>query len=180
MSLDGFSAGPNVSSENPLGEGGERLHEWLFNSHTPADSSVMEEIVKASGAVIVGGTTYKTAIINAWGGKSPFEVPAFVVTHSTNLDSIAGFEYVDKGIHEAMRLARLAAGEKDIWLLGGANLVQQFLAAKLVDELQISLVHVLLGRGVRLFDHKEASLTELKKLRIVESPGVTHVKYRVQ
>ena len=90
MSLDGFSAGPNVSSENPLGEGGERLHDWLFKSHTPADSSVMEEIVKASGAVIVGGTTYKTAIKNAWGGKSPFEVPAFVVTHSTNLDRIAG------------------------------------------------------------------------------------------
>src|SRR5918994_6064957 len=101
MSLDGFSAGPNVSPENPLGEGGERLHEWLFRSNTPADSSIMEETVKASGAVIVGVTTYKTAIKNAWGGKSPFEVPAFVVTHSNKLERVSGFEYVNEGIYEA-------------------------------------------------------------------------------
>ena len=79
-----------------------------------------------------------------------------------------------------MRLATLAAREKNIWLLGGANLVQQFLAAKIVDELQISLVHVLLGGGVPLFNDKSGLVIELEKLRIVESAGVTHIKYRVQ
>jgi len=178
MSLDGYIAGEDISSSIPMGKGGARLHDWIFHSKTESDSLVMAEIHETSGAVILGGHTYKTAIDEAWGGESPFSVPAYVITHDEPENKVEGFEYITDGIHSALEAAKSTAEEKDVWVMGGADIVQQFINAGLLDILQINLVNVLMGQGIRLFDNLKIEQTELELLRDIDSIGVTHLKYK--
>jgi dihydrofolate reductase len=202
MSLDGFIAAPNASLEHPLGEGGARLHEWAFAAQSwreqhgrsggedNEDSKIIEEAIEATGAVIMGRKMFSGGEgpweddPNAdgwWGDDPPFHVPVFVLTHQAReakpMDGGTTFNFVTDGIESALEQAHAAAGEKNIAIAGGADVAQQFLKAGLLDEMQIHVAPVLLGGGVRLFeDHVGA---QLETTRVVQSPAVTHLRYRV-
>jgi dihydrofolate reductase len=193
MSLDGFIAGPNDSVERPLGEGGERLHEWIYDlaswrerhglegGKTDTDAEVLDESFKSTGAAVVGRRMFDVA--NGWGDNPPFHMPVFVITHEARekLVKEAGttFTFVTDGIQSALEQAKAAAGDKDVSVAGGANIIQQYLSAGLLDEIQIHLVPVLLGDGVRLFDHLGTEQIELETTRVIESSGVTHLRFHV-
>jgi dihydrofolate reductase len=204
MSLDGFVAGPNQTLEEPLGEGGNRLHEWAFGlaswrerhglsgGTTNADSEVVQESLDATGAVLMGRRMFSGGAgpwaddPNAdgwWGDDPPFRVPVFILTlHSRETVAKQGgtrFTFVTDGIEAALEQARAAAGGKDVAVAGGANLAQQYLAAGLFDELQIHLAPVFLGDGVRLFDNLGTEQIDLEVTRAIHSPAVTHLRYRI-
>jgi dihydrofolate reductase len=202
MSLDGFIAGPNQSVENPLGEGGEQLHEWalaleawrkphgLEGGDVNASSEVIEKALENVGATVMGrnmfggeGAWDDVPWDGWWGDNPPFHTPVFIVTsHAREPVAKQGgttFTFVTDGIESALEQAREAAGGKDVALGGGANVAQQYLKAGLIDELQIHLVPVLLGEGARLFDNLGDAEIRLECVRAVEAPGVTHLTYRV-
>jgi|tagenome__1003787_1003787.scaffolds.fasta_scaffold20754595_2 dihydrofolate reductase len=208
MSLDGFVAGPNVRPEAGLGEGGERLHEWAYDlkafrephgesgGEVNPDSEVLEETMQAPGAMLVGrgmfgGGTGPWGEDRAWGDKPwdgwwgdepPFFRPVFVITHHGREPLVKGettFTFVTDGIESALEQARAAAGDRDVAIGGGANVIQQYLKAGLVDEFQIHIAPIFLGQGVRLFDDCGDLDSDLEIARVVESPAVTHVRYRV-
>jgi dihydrofolate reductase len=179
MSLDGFIAGPNISPAHPLGEGGIRLHDWMFGAKTEADTSVAEEMMQNSGAVILGRRTYTDAIDGAWEGKTPFLVPAFVLCHTEPQRRADGFSFVTDGIESALSRARAVAGDKGVWLMGGANVLQQFIKAGKVDELQVSIAPVLFCAGTRLFDYIGTSRIELQNTRTIQTPQATHIRYNI-
>jgi dihydrofolate reductase len=179
MSLDGFIAGPNVSVKLPMGEGGPRLHDWLFNSDNNADADVAQEMFATTGAVVLGKRTFEVGV-RAW-GDTPFPVPSFVLTHEARDELVmksGAFTFVTDGIESALQQAKDAAGEGDVRLMG-ADVVQQFLKAGLLDELQIQLVPVLFGDGVRLFEHLGSEQKELEIVRVIETPGVIHLRFRI-
>lgn len=181
MSLDGFMAGPDVGLEHPMGRGGERLHEWLFDDTTEGllDAEIAKEAGAALGAVVVGRRTFDVGL-ESW-GDVPCPVPCFVLTHETRDDlpmSSGTFCFVDGSIPSSLEHAQAAAGERDV-LLMGASVGQQFLDAGLVDELAIQIVPVLLGAGTRLFDHLGPEHIELDRTASIESPHVTHLRFRV-
>ena len=179
MSLDGFIAGPGISKQLPMGEDGLRLHDWIFGSKTGIDSNLLNEVMKTSGAVIVGSRTYTTAIEDAWGGTSPFEVPAFVICHNEPQVMVPGFEFITNGIETALAKAAEVARDKNIWVMGGADIIQQYLGAGLVDAMHIHIAPMLLGKGTRLFDHFAAAKIELKKKGVIDTPGATHIQYDI-
>jgi dihydrofolate reductase len=203
MSLDGFVAGPNATLDEPLGEGGERLHEWIFGLEAwrerhgfeggdrSADNAVLEETLARTGAVVMGRRMWSGGSgpweddPNAggwWGDEPPFRVPVFVLTHHPRASEVRGdtpIEFVTEGSDAALERARAAAGEWDVYVAGGADVAQQYLAAGLVDELQVHIAPVLLGGGVRLFAEDGPRLTILERERVIESPAVMHVRYRV-
>jgi len=179
MSLDGFTAGPSISPELPMGEGGEKLHEWFFSSKTDIDKKILDELVETSGAVILGRRTYDLGIGDPWGGSSPFKVPAFVVSSSRPVKMVDGFNFINDGIESALNQAKSIAGNKNVWIMGGANLAAQYIKAKLIDELHIHLVPLLLGAGSRLFESTGPSMIELEKIKSIESTGATHLIFRV-
>ena len=177
MSLDGYIAAPNDNPEQGLGEDGMRLHNWAFD-----DPSVFErflaDITEGTGAVIMGRRSYDNSIDN-WGGKGPLgDVPCFVVTHNAIADADPVFTFVTDGIESALAKAREAAGARDVFIGGGADVINQYLAAGLVDELELHVAPILLGGGARLFDNVGPNL-KLELLRTIEAPGVAHLKYRV-
>jgi dihydrofolate reductase len=204
MSLDGFVAGPDQSVRDPLGVGGMRLHEWM----TPL--AVFHEMhgedgvgeVNASTAIVRGWWDNVGAVVMGrkmfgggpgpwrgdwrgwWGENPPYHVPVFVITHYPRepLEMQGGttFHFVTDGIEAALKRATEAAGGKDVWLTGGASVTQEYLRAGLLDEIEISLAPVLLGRGERLFAGVDGSEIELEQIRSVEAPGVTHIGYRVK
>jgi dihydrofolate reductase len=192
-SLDGFVAGRDDGPDLPLGEGGERLHEWLFGlaswrephglegGETNASSEVLEEGLQASGAVVLGKRMFDNA--QGWGDEPPFHKPVFVVTHTEAepLTKQGGttFTFVTDGVESAVEQARAAAGDKDVSVAGGASIAQQCLRARLLDELQIHVAPLLLGGGRRLFDDLAGEQIEVEATRVIESPGVTHLRYRV-
>jgi dihydrofolate reductase len=178
MSLDGYIAGPGISNQQPLGAKGELLHEWLFTKSTPADKQWLDELLQTTGAVITGNHTYATAINEAWGGGSPFNSPAFVLCHKVPSKQVNGFTYITGGIHEALRLAKEAAGEKNIWIMGGANIIQQYIKEGLADELRIHIAPVLLMQGTRLFDNTGIDPVELIKESVTESAAAVHTVFR--
>ena len=203
MSLDGFVAGPDADLENPLGRGGEGLHEWAFElaswrephglegGETNASSEVVAEGVAAQGAVVMGRSMYSSGIgpweqdpkaDGWWGEEPPFHAPVFVLTHHAReplaMQGGTTFTFVTDGIASAVEQARAAAGEKDVLVAGGGDAVQQALEAGLLDELQIHLVPVFLGTGVPLLDRIGPD-TALALDRVVDAPGVTHLRYRV-
>lgn len=191
VSLDGFSAGPDTSEAAPLGIGGERLHRWLFPSDgddranetkpAEADAEVATEVFRTTGAVIVGRLTYDIGV-DLW-GDVPFPVPTFVVTsrpHDPRPMASDTFTFVTDGIGSALDQARAAAGDRDVLVMGGATIQQQYLAAGLVDEVVINLVPVLLHRGVRLFDHTDPGTTELVRTGLVATDEATHLTFRVR
>jgi dihydrofolate reductase len=179
MSLDGFIAGANVSRENPLGDGGEQLHEWFFGKMTPVDEAIMDDHKASTGAVIVGGRTYKDAIDDGWNGENPFHVPPFVVLHALPARMVEGFTFVTDGIESALVQAKVVADTKNVWIMGGANLIQQYLASGLIDEIHLHIAPILLGRGIRLFDHPNQHQATLEKMRVVETPAATHLFFRM-
>ena len=204
ISLDGFVAGPNPSLEKPLGEGGELLHEWAFaaaswrESHgleggeKNADSDVIEESLRATGAVVMGRKMFSGSegpwendprANGWWGDEPPFHVPVFVLTHHARETKVmqggTSFNFVTDGIEAALEQARAAAEEKDVLLAGGASIVQQYLKAGLLDELQIHVAPVLLGGGTSLFEQLGIEPLGLEATRVIASPSVTHLRFRV-
>ena len=193
MSVDGFVAGPNDGVGNGLGDGGERLHGWAYDlesfqrhhgregGETGVDSDVLEEAFENVGATIMGRRMFDIAV-DAWGEEPPFRVPVFVVTHrgADPLPKQGGttFHFVTDGIEAALEQARDAAGDRDIAIAGGASVIQQYLAAGLVDEFQVHIAPLFLGDGVRLFAAREVPQLQLEKTGAIDSAGVTHLKYR--
>jgi dihydrofolate reductase len=187
MSLDGFIAGPNDGPGNGLGDGGEALFEWMgtnleaygtedFLNPPERSKVVVDEWYADSGAIISGRRTWEIA--NGWGGRHPIGVPFFVLTHDPpDVDPGEG-TFVTDGIESALEQAQAVAGDKTVALCA-ADVAQQYLAAGLLDGIQISLAPVLLGGGVRLFDERKTGPIELEQTRVIESDGVTHLDYRV-
>jgi dihydrofolate reductase len=200
MSLDGFVAGPNQSLENPIGEGGMRLHQWAFHTDSwrqqhgreggerNVDAEVVDELTRGVGAYIMGrrmfgggGGAWDESWTGWWGEDPPYHAPVFVLTHHAReplpLQGGTTFTFVTDGIQSALEQARAAAGDKDVSIAGGASAVQQYLAAGLLDELYLHIVPVLLGAGERLLEN--VGDPALEPVEVVASPRVTHVRYRV-
>jgi dihydrofolate reductase len=180
MSLDGFVAGPNVSVESPMGEGGLRLHDWFLNAPAgSANAEMMRESSAAIGAVILGKRTFDIGV-GLW-EDTPFPVPSFVLTHEPRADRIeksGTFVFVTDGIASALAKAQAAAGGRNIVLMG-AETSNQYLKAGVVDEIHVTVVPVLLGRGARLFDDIGTEPVELVYTMAQESGGVTHLRLQV-
>lgn len=202
VSLDGYVAGPNQSEENPLGEGGEQLHDWVValeawrkphgreGGEVNASSPVIEEATANVGAEIMGrgkfgpprgGPWGDDPWQGWWGDDPPFHMPVFVVTHHEREPltlSDTTFTFVTDGIESALEQAREAAGGQDVLIGGGAQIINEYLAAGVVDEVELSVVPRLLGSGARLLEGVGPEI-KLEQLRAVEAPGVAHLKYRV-
>ena len=202
VSLDGYVAGPNQSQENPLGEGGEMLHEWVValrpwreahgmeGGEDNVSSGVLSEANAGVGAEIMGRGKFGPASRGPWGDDPwqgwwgddpPFHKPVFVVTHHPREPlklSDTTFTFVTDGIEAALRQAREAAGSRDVFVGGGAAIINQYLAAGRIDELELHVAPILLGGGERLFAGVGPNV-RLEQVRAIEAPAVTHVKYRV-
>ena len=193
MSLDGFIAGPNDGPERPLGEGGERIFAWYSGGDTeyrlpgtelvfvvsPQSAQLLREAHGKMGAFVTGRRTFDIA--NGWDGRPPLGVPTFVVTHTVPQEWVyegSPFTFVTDGVQSAVEQAKAVAGDKDV-AVGAASIVQQCIEAGLLDEIHVDLVPVLLGGGVRLFEHLGTGPIELESTRVVEAPGVTHLTFRV-
>jgi dihydrofolate reductase len=200
ISLDGFVAGPDQSIEDPIGQGGMRLHEWVFQTDSwhkqhgsdggerNADSEVVEEVFEGVGAYIMGRKMFgggdgawDETWTGWWGEDPPYHTPVFVLTHHPRepLEMQGGttFDFVTDGIESALEQARAAAGDNDIVIAGGASAVRQYLAAGLLDELYLHIVPIVLGAGERLLE--DVGDPVLEPVKVVASPRVTHVRYRV-
>jgi dihydrofolate reductase len=202
ISVDGYIAGPNQGEQHPLGEGGTRLHEWVVEleawrqahgregGEVNASSEIVEESMQNIGAVVMGRNMFgggpgpwgEDPWTGWWGDDPPFHVPVFVLTHHEReplaMEGGTSFHFVSDGIESALAQAREAAGGKDVKLSGGASAAQQYLAAGLVDEMQLNIAPVLLGDGERLFENVGGDL-ELEQMQIVHTPDVTHIRYAV-
>jgi dihydrofolate reductase len=177
MSLDGFIAGPNEGPGNGLGDGGQRLHDWVFKGErTGADAQVFDEML-ATGAVVSGRPTFELA--GRWGGDHHDGVPIFILTRrpATEVDDLPLVTYVDD-VTTAMTRAKQAAGDKDV-MVHGVGTARLALAAGVLDELEIHLVPVLLGQGRHLFEELPPEHVELELTRVLEGDGATHLRYRV-
>jgi dihydrofolate reductase len=204
ISLDGFVAGPNQSEEEPLGEGGERLHDWVVplaawrQSHgmeggeVNESTRIMEEALENVGAGVMGRNMFGPIRRGDWGDEDwngwwgddpPYHYPVFILTHHprdpVEMEGGTTFHFVTDGIESALEQAREAADGKDVMLCGGAQVVNQYLAAGLLDELELHVVPRLLGDGARLLENLGAAEVQLEQVRAVEAPGVTHLKYTV-
>ncbi len=204
MSLDGYVAGPNPTMKEPLGEGGESLHDWVVavrswrqmhgkeGGTTGTDDEIAAESFQNIGATIMGRNMFgggtgpwpEPAWNGWWGEDPPFHTPVFVLTHHARppLEMKGGttYHFVTDGIGAALDWARRVAGGKDIALAGGANVFQQYVKAGLLDEMEIHLVPILLGGGARLFDDTGAQQTAYEPIRVAASPTVSHFKYRLK
>ena len=178
MSLDGFIAGPNETVDNGLGDGGDRLHEWIFGeAQRGANKQVMDEAM-ATGAIVAGRGTVEPA--GFWGGDHHDGAPIFILSRDPTNQPDHGplVTFVDD-VTAAMAEAKRAAGEKNV-LVHGAGVARLALAAGVLDELEIHLIPVLLGQGRRLFDERDAEHVELERTRVLEGEdGTTHLHYRV-
>jgi dihydrofolate reductase len=204
MSLDGFVAGPDQSEQHPLGVGGEEIHKWLLplkafrephgeqGGEVNASTPVVEGWFENVGATVMGRNMFgggpgpwgEKPWNGWWGDDPPFHHPVFVLTHHARepLEMKGGttFHFVTDGIESALAQGKEAAAGKDVALGGGAGVAQQYLAAGLIDELDISIVPLFLGGGARLFENLGDARPELEQVRAIEAPGVTHLKYRVR
>jgi dihydrofolate reductase len=204
MSLDGYVAGPNQTTAHPLGEGAEHLHDWLFKlktfraihgdtngGETGTNDDVLREAFENIGATIMGrnmfggghGSWGKDPWKGWWGNNPPYHHPVFVLTHFAReplpMQGGTTFFFVTDGIKSALKQARHAADGKDVALGGGANVAQQYLAAGLINELEIHVVPLFLGSGARLFNNVDCRKVKLEPIRTVAGAGVTHLKYCV-
>jgi dihydrofolate reductase len=181
MSLDGFVTGPNVRVGNGLGDGGESLHDWMFDAKTDADAKITDERYASTGAVVLGKGMFDVGF-EPWGNPPPFRMPVFVVTHEAReplpMQGGTTYNFVD-GIEAALEQARAAAGDKNVGVWGGADIIRQCLKAGLLDEMQIDLIPILLGGGIRLFEGLDPEGIALKRMDSVETPGATHLRFDV-
>jgi dihydrofolate reductase len=199
ISLDGYGAGPNQSMENPLGEGGESLHEWMVATDTwkeqhgqeggehSVDSDVAAEFSAGIGAYIMGrnmfgppeGGAWDESWTGWWGDDPPYHVPTYVLTShpraSVEMQGGTTFHFVTDGIESALEQARAAAGDQDVSIIGGANTINQYLGAGLLDELHLHISPIVLGGGARLF--VDVGDLKLEPISAVHSPRATHIKY---
>lgn len=178
ISLDGYSSGPHVGVDNPMGDGGSRLHEWIFQPDE--DREVVE--FASEGAVIIGKRMFDLGEA-PWGENPPFHMPVFVLTHEPRKMIVkeggTTFMFVTDGIESALRQARAAAGDKDVGVGGGATTVQQCLKAGLIDELALHVVPVLLGGGTRFFEESSSTHIKLERIKALLTPRMTHLWFRV-
>jgi dihydrofolate reductase len=203
MSLDGYVAGPDQSENDPLGVGGTELHEWFFplkafremhgqvGGEINASSTVVQERRANIGATIMGRNMFgpvrgpwpDDSWRGWWGENPPYHHPVFVLTHHPRepLEMAGGttFYFVGEGIESALTQAKDAAQGGDVWLAGGSSVVNQYLAARLVNEIDVSIAPMVLGAGARLFEGVDRGTLELTQIRAVDAPGVTHIKYEV-
>ncbi|MFF5176518.1 dihydrofolate reductase family protein [Micromonospora sp. NPDC000316] len=200
ISLDGYVAGPEQSRQDPLGRGGLRLHEWVFGldawraQHGLAggdrgvDADVVEEMTREIGAYVMGRRMFgggdgawDETWQGWWGDEPPFRTPVFVLSHHPRTPLVMNggteFRFVTDGIESALRQAREAAGDRRVAIAGGASTVRQYLAAGLIDTLQLHIVPIVLGGGEKLFDGLDS--LRLEQVAVVAGPTVTHVTYRV-
>jgi dihydrofolate reductase len=205
ISLDGYVAGRSPTLEEPLGNGGEQLHEWAVRTKTfreqhgmeggevNADGELLAESVQAQGAVVMGRRMFSGGEgpweddpnkTGWWGDEPPFHKPVFVVTHQEREPLVLGettFTFVIDGVSAAVEQARaVAAADRDVLVAGGAETIDEALAAGLVDELQLHVAPVLLGGGTRLFEGLGAERPRLELVSVRESPHVSHLRYRVR
>jgi dihydrofolate reductase len=202
-SLDGFLAGPDPRLEAPLGDGGEQLHEWalrlaawrkphgLEGGETGVDSEVVEESLASVGSYVMGrgmfggddGAWGDDPWEGWWGDDPPFHVPVYVLTHHPRAPLVkqggTTFHFVTDGIEAALEQAKDAAGDQKTVIAGGADVIRQYLNAGLVDAFQLHVVPVVLGGGVRLLDGLDPARVRVELDRVVDSPSVTHLRYRV-
>jgi dihydrofolate reductase len=190
MSLDGFIAGPNEAPENALGDGGDRLHEWVFPGAEGGDfeaatarlrgvnRQIYDEFM-STGAVVAGRGTFEPA--GGWGGDHHDGVPIYILSRHAAPDWAAGWpgvHYVND-LEVAMQEAKNAAGDENV-LVHGSSIAQRAIRAGLLDEIEIHLVPIMFGEGRRLFEHLGIELRELERIRVLEGEsGVTHLRYRV-
>lgn len=204
ISLDGFVAGPDQSEENPLGVGGDRLHDWAVplaafrqahgeqGGEVNASAAVFEESIENIGAGLMGrnmfgpiggGAWGDGAWTGWWGDNPPYHYPVFVLTHHARdpveMEGGTTYHFITDGIESALDQAKAAAGGKDVMLWGGGDVARQYLAAGLLDELELHVVPVLLGGGSRLLDDLGDADVRLEQVRVVEGLGVAHLKFRV-
>jgi dihydrofolate reductase len=203
ISLDGFVAGPNPTEQDPLGEGGMQLHEWVFELAAWREPHGREGgVVNESTPIVEGSQANVGAILMGrnmfgggpgpwgdeqwngwWGEEPPFHAPVFVLTnHPREPLALEGttFHFVTDGIESALAQAKEAAGDKDVAIAGGADVARQYLSAGLIDELRLSVAPVLLGSGTRLFEGGAGAGAALEQVQAVQAPGVTHLIYRVK
>jgi dihydrofolate reductase len=204
ISLDGYVAGPSPSLEEPLGRGGEQLHEWAMRTKTfrelhgmeggddDPDGELLAESVQAQGAVVMGRRMFSGGegpweddpnATGWWGDEPPFHKPVFVVTHQEREPLVLGettFTFVTDGVSAAVEQARaVAAADREVLVAGGAETIDEALAAGLVDELQLHVAPVLLGGGTRLFEGLGAERPRLELVSVRESPHASHLRYRI-
>src|SRR5919107_3993754 len=180
MSLDGFVKASNATSERPLGDGGERLHEWAFGEDE-RDREVLAGGVKGSGAIIAGRGTYDDSL-PWWGADGPHPpTRVFVLTHEAPhaLPEGSVYTFVTDGIESALEQAKAAAGDKNVAVMGGAEIGQQFIRAGLIDEISIHLVPVLFGSGTRMFDYLGGEHIQLESAGVIETLEAMHLRFRV-
>lgn len=193
MSLDGYVAGPDDGPEQPLGRGGEALHEWVVATESwramhgyeggtsGVDSEVMAEAVAGVGALVIGRRMFDLGE-PYWGDDPPFRMPVFVVTHESREAIVRGkttFVFVTSGPEGALELAREAAGDGDVSIGGGAEVIRQLLAAGAVDEMTLHVVPLLLGGGASLFEGLDPERVRFEQTRALVGEGATHLKLRV-
>jgi len=195
LSLDGFMAGVNGGPKNPLGDGGINIHDWMFKQKAflqrlnleggdtnNRDNDIIEEIFNRSGAYIMGKRMFDEGETN-WPENAPFRAPVYVVTNRQRDPWVrkggTTFYFVNDGIESALQKAKQAAGNKDISISGGADIIQQYLNAELVDEFIIHVAPIMLCNGVRLFEKIEKRKFSLEIIEAVSSTLVTHLKYKV-
>jgi dihydrofolate reductase len=180
MSLDGFVKASNATPEQPLGDGGERLHEWAF-SEDERDREVLAGGVKGSGAIIAGRRTYDDSL-PWWGADGPHPpTRVFVVTHEAP-DAVpegSVYTFVTDGIESALEQAKAAAGDKNVAVMGGPDIGRQFIESGLVDEIGVHLVPVLFGSGTRMFEHLGGERIQLETTSVIETPAAIHLEFRV-
>lgn len=184
LSLDGYTAGPGVSSEQPMGRRGPRVQQWLFGDEarepSDPDQRARADMFANTGAFILGRRTFDVGEAS-WGDDGTFGTPCFVVTRRGRDALERGpttFHFVTDGIRSALEQAQAAAGDRDICVMGGAETARQYLDAGLLDELRIHLAPVVLGAGKRLFDHSGPTVP-LETIQVVESPLATHLRFKV-
>jgi dihydrofolate reductase len=188
VSLDGFGAGPNVAMDNPMGDGGEGLHEWMWSEagRTGRDGTMVDgpqELLAGAGAIVVGRRMFDLGE-EPWGDPPPFhDNPVFVVTHRAHAPIVkqggTTYTFVTDGLHATLARAREAARGRDVVVLGGADVIRQCLKGGLLDELQLHVVHVLLGGGTRLFGDMDAASAAFERTRVIDADGVTHLRFRL-
>lgn len=183
-SVDGYLAGPGVSAERPFGTAGHRLHRWLgFEDASPtdADREVAGRMLAGAGAVVLGRRMFDVGI-DTWGEDGAFGLPCFVVTNRPGPEVARGpttFRFIVGGVRRAVDLARRTAGERDVVVAGGADVVRRCLADGLVDEVRLHVAPVLLGAGTRLFGDDPAGIRDLTRTDAVATPLATHLTFRV-
>lgn len=193
ISADGYVAGPDQSEEHPLGVGGEQLHAWHMGpaAEHPVNRQVVADMMDGMGATIMGrnmfgpvrGAWGDSGWRGWWGDEPPYHCPVFVLTHHAHspIEMAGGttFHFVTDGIESAYAQAKAAAGGRDISIAGGASCARQAIAAGLVDEIDLQISPVILGSGERLLDGFQAATPRLELVRVLEAPGVAHLRYRV-